>query len=126
MLISVPVRNTDFGHLRDGFTRTLLARAKDARKRGELSDADDERITGAIQQLKVAFPAGSVPKGSELTIVRTPDAHLVIEYRGTIVGSVADTWVADNMIRAYFAPAPISPPLRDSAALGFQKYVEAK
>jgi hypothetical protein len=116
MLTPVPVRNTDFGHLRDGFTRTLLARAKDARKRGELSPEEDERITTAIQQLKAVFPAGSVPKNSVLTLVRTP-AGLAVEYEGRVAGTVADSWVADNLIKAYFAEAPISPPVSDTVQL---------
>lgn len=109
---AVPVRNTDFAHLRDGFTRTLLARQRTQRQAGTLSPDKDEAITTAIQQLKSLFPAGSVPKGRELVIVRTPDEQLAVEYEGKVMGRVADAWVADNMVLAYFdAKSPISPPV---------------
>ncbi|TXT12203.1 uncharacterized protein COLE_02613 [Cutaneotrichosporon oleaginosum] len=120
----VPVRNTDFGHLRDGLTRTLVGRQKMARHRGELTAEDDERLAGAMQQFKAIFPGGSVPKGKSLVLVRSADGHLHVEYEGRVLGKVADKWMADNLIKAYFnTAAPISPPLRDSVAEGFATYV---
>jgi len=103
------VRNTDFGHLRDGFTRTLLARAKEQRKAGVLNgEEDDIKVDTGIQVLKSVFPAGSVPKGSPLTLV-AHDGNLFVEYGGRVIGAVHDKWIADNMIKAYFSTQPISP-----------------
>jgi hypothetical protein len=120
----IPVRNTDFGHLRDGLTRTLLGRQKMARHRGELTAEDDERLAGAMQEFKAIFPGGSVPKGKSLVLVRSADGHLHIEYEGRVLGKVANKWMADNLIKAYFNTAsPISPALRDSVAEGLAKYV---
>lgn len=99
----VPVRNTDFGHLRDGLTRTLLARQKAARTRGELSPEDDEKLSVATQQLKGLFPSGSVPKGKQLLLVKSADGKLFAEYEGRVLGTVHNQWVADNMMLAYFA-----------------------
>lgn len=38
----VPVKNTDHGHLRDGFVRAMLARMKIASSAGSLNDSDSE------------------------------------------------------------------------------------
>ncbi|KAL1406097.1 Altered inheritance of mitochondria protein 18 mitochondrial [Vanrija albida] len=123
----VPVRNTDFGHLRDGLTRTLLARQKAARARGELTPEDDEKLSVATQQLKGLFPAGSVPKGKQLLLVRSADGKLFAEYDGRVLGTVHNQWVADNMMLAYFANKDvISPALRDDSAHGFEYWLKQK
>lgn len=94
-----------------------------------------------MQTFKGIFPAGSVPKGKSLTLVRSADGHLHVEYEGRVLGHVHDKWMADNLIQAYFGDYinPISPAvsqtsartwhstdpqLRDSAAEGFTKYAE--
>ncbi|WOO83426.1 Altered inheritance of mitochondria protein 18, mitochondrial [Vanrija pseudolonga] len=121
----VPVRNTDFGHLRDGLTRTLLARQKAARARGELSPEDDEKLSVATQQLKGLFPAGSVPKGKQLLLVKSADGKLFAEYEGRVLGTVHNQWVADNMMLAYFANKDvISTALRDDSANGFEYWLQ--
>ncbi|GMK59224.1 hypothetical protein CspeluHIS016_0702390 [Cutaneotrichosporon spelunceum] len=120
----IPVRNTDFAHLRDGLTRTLVGRIKMGRHRGEVTPADEEVIADAMQQFKAVFPGGSVPKGKSLTLVRAGDGFLSVEYEGRVLGKVANEWVANNLIKAYFnAASPISPALRDSVAEGLEKYV---
>ncbi|KAL7421407.1 Altered inheritance of mitochondria protein 18 mitochondrial [Cryptotrichosporon argae] len=114
----VPVRSTDFAHLRDGFTRALLARQKLARARGELSEADDERLATSMQALKAAFPAGSVPKGKALLLVSS-NGSLQISYEGRTLGTVDDAWVACELVMAYFADKDvISPKLKDDVARG--------
>lgn len=109
----MPVRNTDFGHLRDGLTRTLLNRQKAARRSGELTPEDDERLSASMQTFKGIFPAGSVPKGQNLTLVRSADGYLHIEYEGRVLGHVHDRWIADNLMQAYFGDyiSPISTPV---------------
>lgn len=116
----VPVRNTDFAHLRDGFTRTLLARQKEDRWRGKLSAQEDEEVSEAIAEFKKAFPPGSVPKGHELLLVRSPDGKLALEYDGKVLGGTRVEWVADNLIQSYFCTNPISPKLADDVAVGLQ------
>ncbi|BEI83073.1 hypothetical protein CcaverHIS002_0309410 [Cutaneotrichosporon cavernicola] len=119
----IPVRNTDFAHLRDGLTRTLVGRMKMGRHRGEITPEDDARLTDAMQEFKAVFPGGSVPKGNSLTLVRAADGNLSVEYQGRVLGKVANQWIANNLIMAYFnTAAPISPPLRDSVAEGLAKY----
>lgn len=116
----VPVRNTDFGHLRDGFTRTLLARQKEARKAGLLSPEDDERVSEAITEFKGCFPTGSVPKGKELLLVRSPDGRIFVEYEGRVLGGTKEPWVGRNMIASYFAKNPISQKLLEDVANGLE------
>lgn len=109
-LTPVPVRNTDFAHLRDGLTRTLLQRQRVQRSAGQLTPDDDTRLDSAIQVFKTVFPVGSVPKGKQLVLVRSADGFLHIEYQGKILGSVHDKWMADNVMLAYFDYiSPISP-----------------
>lgn len=114
----VPVRNTDFAHLRDGFTRTLLARQKEERRSGRLQGGADEEVSEAIAEFKKAFPPGSVPKGHELLLVRSPDGKLAVEYDGKILGGTKVGWVGDNLIGSYFCTNPISPKLADDVAAG--------
>lgn len=76
----VPTRNTDFAHLRDGFTRAIQARQKLARSAKLLTDADEERISQSTQALKALFPSQAVPKGKALTLIRLAKGDLVVEY----------------------------------------------
>lgn len=94
----VPVRNTDFNHLRDGFIRALQARLKKAIKSGVVQqDSEVEaQFQQAIGQVKESFPRGSVPKGSPLDLVVKPvnrgerptRASLSFEYAGEVFGQV--------------------------------------
>jgi hypothetical protein len=81
----VPVRNTDFSHLRDGFTRAVQARQKIARTSKSLSEEDEVRIGESLQKLKALFPAQSVPKGKALVLLRTPTG-LTVEYEVGLTG----------------------------------------
>ncbi|RXK37137.1 hypothetical protein M231_05588 [Tremella mesenterica] len=117
----VPVRNTDFGHLRDGFTRALTARQKLARKSGQLTDADEDRVAVSMHQFKTIFPAGSVPKGKSLVLYRSPSG-LTLEYEGRALGTVNDSWVGTEMMLAYFADKDvISPKLKEDVARGLEE-----
>lgn len=99
----VPTRNTDFGHLRDGFVRALSARQKSALKSTSLSTEQSDTISESISTFKNFFPNSSVPKGQELLLVRTFDGKLAVEYQGKSMGVLNDPWVAKEMMLAYFA-----------------------
>lgn len=116
----VPVRNTDFAHLRDGLTRSLLARQKEDRKAGKLSDEQDEQVSAAIQQFKNNFPAGKVPRGGELLLVRSPDGRLALEYEGKVMGYTTLPWIGENLIGSYFGKHPASRALADDVAQGLE------
>ncbi|KDN44075.1 hypothetical protein K437DRAFT_142541 [Tilletiaria anomala UBC 951] len=70
----IPVRSTDFAHLRDGFTRAVQARLKVLRKLSpQLLTAEvDEHLSASIQHLKSIFPKASLPKGAALDLVFAP------------------------------------------------------
>lgn len=82
-------------HLRDGFTRAVLARQKAARTAGLLTEADEtvsdppwcqvfflcpQRIATSLQDFKALFPAQTVPKGKSLVLLRAANGDLVVEY----------------------------------------------
>ncbi|PWN52870.1 hypothetical protein IE53DRAFT_402031 [Violaceomyces palustris] len=125
----VPVRSTDFAHLRDGFVRALQARLKLAIKSGSLANESEASFSKGIQDLKSSFPKGSVPKGEALDLVMTPalsagQSHtrpleLTFEFRGKVFGRVEsgqDSFtVARELLLAYFSErGEISTPLKKS------------
>lgn len=144
----VPVRNTDFNHLRDGFIRALQNRLKKAIKQSRLEQDSplESQFQQAIQQIKESFPRGSVPKGSPLDLVVLPTsgsarparAALNFEYDGQVFGEVrasntpadaktdkgvdAGFTVARELVLAYFADeGEISTPFRKSVQEGLKQ-----
>ncbi|KAL2118031.1 hypothetical protein VTJ04DRAFT_7691 [Mycothermus thermophilus] len=75
----VPVRDTDFHHLRDGFVRAIQARAP-------AGAAEDEAFGEAVRTFRSAFNRGSVPKRRELLLVRDDKGRLSIAYDGGVAG----------------------------------------
>lgn len=67
----VPVRDTDFPHLRDGFVRAIQARA---------DRAQDEKFGEAVKEFKRLFNRGKVPKKKELLMLRDRDGKLTLVY----------------------------------------------
>ena len=140
----VPVRNTDFNHLRDGFIRALQGRLKKAIKQDQIqSDSPlESQFQQAIQQIKESFPRGSVPKGSPLDLIILPTTStkpartsLNFEYDNQIFGQVqpssapayaksdkgsdAGFTVARELVLAYFADqGEISTPFKKSVQDG--------
>lgn len=116
----VPVRNTDFNHLRDGFIRALQARLRKALKRGEVDAESEKNFQEEIQAVKEAFPRGSVPKGKALDCVVVPkgnDSGLRFEYDGQVFGEAQGSGfsVARELVLAYFAEqGEISAPFKKS------------
>lgn len=88
----VPTRNTDFSHLRDGFTRAVQARQKIARNAKKMSDEEETKVGDSLQQLKALFPAQSVPKGKALVLLRTPTG-LTVEYE---VNHLTSSYLPDH------------------------------
>lgn len=133
----MPVRSTDFGHLRDGLVRAVNNRAKDARAPGSayaLGDEAETCLSHNVRDLKRLFPRHSVPKGHVLDLIvwrRGASAgpyHLTLAYEGQVLGAVSSE-VPDQtnglptfalpvqLILAYVGARPdISGPLRASVA----------
>ncbi|KAJ1026791.1 hypothetical protein NDA16_002088 [Ustilago loliicola] len=148
----VPVRNTDFNHLRDGFIRALQNRLKKAIKQARIqSDSPlESQFQQAIQQIKDSFPRGSVPKGSPLDLVILPTSasskpartSLSFEYDNQVFGQVqassapadaksdksvdAGFTVARELVLAYFADKDeISTPFKKSVQEGLYQQLPA-
>ncbi|PWY99408.1 hypothetical protein BCV70DRAFT_200977 [Testicularia cyperi] len=130
----VPVRNTDFNHLRDGFIRALQGRLKKAIKNGQIQSGSDteRRFEESIQEIKDSFLRGSVPKGSALDLVAIPaskGANLSFEYKSQTFGQIASASASQDqdasfsaareLILAYFADqGEISTPFKKSVKEG--------
>lgn len=106
-----PVRNTDFGHLRDGFVKTILA--------CPLAKTMREEVGQGVEQLREAFLGfkGSVPKNDSLYLVKEND-EITISYvnkngKAKTLGKVTEPSIAKVLFVAYFSSAkPISEQLR--------------
>lgn len=109
----VPVRATDFAHLRDGFVRAVNTRAKGA-------DAEAAREIGAgVQVLKGLFPRARIARGSALDLFAKRDGgafRLDVVYDGTELGTVVGRGAAPlpaELVLAYVGTRPdISAALR--------------
>ncbi|TLD36566.1 chalcone-flavanone isomerase [Venturia nashicola] len=77
----VPTRNTDFGHLRDGFVRGITARTQVAKAKGT-SPFEDESFGVAMKEFKALMQGkGSAPTGSVLLLTRDGDGSLGLMYQ---------------------------------------------
>lgn len=86
----VPVRDTDFPHLRDGFTRAIQART---------AAEKDEEFGEAMREFKRLFARGKVPKQKELLLLRDARGRLTMVYDdGRSMGRVVLGTVDDERI----------------------------
>ncbi|KAJ4423316.1 hypothetical protein N0V82_002044 [Gnomoniopsis sp. IMI 355080] len=67
----VPVRDTDFPHLRDGFMRAIQART---------AEEKDEEFGEAMKEFKRIFTRGKVPKQKELLMLRDREGRLTMVF----------------------------------------------
>lgn len=116
----VPVKNTDFAHLRDGFTRAVQSRQKHLRKsETPPTEEQEETLAGSVIKMKECFPKASLKKGEALDLVFKPSisprmgdptgVNLSLEHGGRILGTVKyneagkDLDVAKLLLQAYVA-----------------------
>ncbi|WFD20561.1 hypothetical protein MCAP1_002808 [Malassezia caprae] len=131
----MPVRSTDFSHLRDGLLRTVQTRAKDARVPGAaytLDEAGEAGVSRDVQELKKLFPRCKVTRGQTLDLVveKTPSGSyiLTLQHNGNTLGHVESDpvpsrafTVPTGLLLAYMGERPdISAALRASVAAGLQ------
>ncbi|KAK4461006.1 chalcone-flavanone isomerase-domain-containing protein [Cladorrhinum samala] len=121
----IPVRDTDFHHLRDGFVRAIQDRTK--------QHANDDNFGEAMRQFRAIFNRGSVPKRKELLLVRDETGKLSIAYDGSkskktdrqLVGVVEDERVSRALWLNYLGgKAVASEPARKSIVEGIMEFVE--
>lgn len=123
----VPVRDTDFHHLRDGLVTAIKARAP------AMAGADEDESFGeAMKQFRAAFNRGSVPKKKELLLIRDGEGRLSIEYNAgkpgkkrELIGTVDDERVSRALWLNYLAGAKVaSEPARASIVEGIMEFIE--
>ncbi|KAL2162927.1 hypothetical protein VTH06DRAFT_6763 [Thermothelomyces fergusii] len=125
----VPVRDTDFHHLRDGFVHAVQARAAP-------QTAADESFGEAVRQFRAVFNRGSVPKRRELLLVRDETGRLSIAYDGgadkkegrsagrQLIGVVEDERLSRALWLNYLAGKKVaSEPARQNIVEGIMEFV---
>lgn len=136
----VPVRNTDFMHLRDGWVRGITARVQKAAAKakesgtGQPSEFEDESFGASMAHFKTLFGGGqrkNVPKGQVLLFLRNeqgaldalfqPDPAKPIRW----MGRVADERVSRLVWELYLAGKTVSSEsARQSVVEGVMAIVE--
>ncbi|KXX78794.1 Altered inheritance of mitochondria protein 18, mitochondrial [Madurella mycetomatis] len=128
----VPVRDTDFHHLRDGFVRAIQGRVP-----AMPGAAEDEAFGEAMRQFRAVFNRGSVPKRKELLLVRDETGRLSIAYDGgggakeggkqngrNLIGVVEDERVSRALWLNYLAGKKVaSEPARKNVVEGIMEFV---
>ncbi|KAK5135477.1 hypothetical protein LTR08_005265 [Meristemomyces frigidus] len=134
-----PTRNTDFGHLRDGFVNGINARKAEARSKLPLlpgagpqeTEFDSESFGSAVQTLKSIFTGGKAPKESILVLARDQRGVLDVLYQPKadesgkwkkemeVLGRVEDERIARLIWLGYLAGSKVSSPAaRDGVVNG--------
>lgn len=112
----IPVRNTDFGHLRDGFIRAVQARMKAV----QIDAEEAQQVNESLQTFKSYFPSSKVPKGNDLTLTKTSTGDLILSYNGDTLGKLDSrnpgvAFISTQLLLAYFADKnPISSKAKNS------------
>lgn len=121
----VPVRDTDFHHLRDGFVRAIAARSQ-----SNNAEFGDEAFGAAMKEFKSLFNRGKVPKSQELLLCRDTPGRLTVMFddgktgMGTI-GRVDDERVSRLLWLNYLAGKQVaSEPARTNIVAGIMEFVE--
>lgn len=125
-----PTRNTDFGHLRDGFVNGINARKAEARSKLPIlpgagpqeTEFDSESFGSAVQVLKAIFTGGNAPKESILVLARDQRGAMDVLYQPKadesgkwkkemeVLGRVEDERVARLIWLGYLAGSKVSSP----------------
>ncbi|KAI0124169.1 chalcone-flavanone isomerase [Xylariales sp. AK1849] len=129
----VPVRNTDFPHLRDAFVRAVTTRSQANPK-----DYSDEGFAHDMKEFRALFARGTLPKQAELLLVRDERGSLTLVYddgksntdgkdgkgRSTI-GRVGDERISQALWLNYLAGKNVaSEKARTNIVEGIMEFVE--
>lgn len=95
----IPVRNTDYSHLRDGFIKSITARLK------KYPDNDERKefVEKSIVEFKGLFPKSKLKKGDVLSIMQDGPSLRLFEggNMGEKLGSVRNDDLARGLMDAY-------------------------
>ncbi|KAM0254409.1 hypothetical protein ACHAQJ_006812 [Trichoderma viride] len=123
----IPVKDTDFPHLRDGFVRAIAARSQ----RNEAYN--DEAFGVAMKDFKALFNRGSVQKRQELLLCRDEKGALSVMYNAgkendpkrELMGTFGEERLSRLLWLNYLAGSKVaSEPARDSIIEGVMEFVE--
>lgn len=131
----LPVRDTDFHHLRDGFVRAIQARSDKlvdeagSNAGGDLVKADKDAFGESMRAFRQLFNRGKVPKSKELLLTREDGGRLRVVYDDgksrEVIGTVDDERVSRALWLNYLAGKNVaSEPARKSIADGVLEFVE--
>ncbi|GAA6023726.1 hypothetical protein JCM10207_000236 [Rhodosporidiobolus poonsookiae] len=126
-VVIVPLRNTSLTHLRDAFTRTLIARMKIPRVAQEMEGELNEQTGAALVEFKSFFSSKNLQKGSPLTLFYSaPNRTVLFQAQDektrvlTTLGVLRQPLLAKELLVSYFSDsAAPSPEMVKSAAMGF-------
>jgi hypothetical protein len=125
LFMIVPVRDTDFHHLRDGFVRAITARSQ-----GNSAEFGDEAFGNAMKDFRALFNRGKVPKSREMHLCRDSSGKLTITYDDgktgmTTIGVVDDERVSRLLWLNWLAGKNVaSEPARKNIVEGIMEFVE--
>ncbi|KAG6028962.1 hypothetical protein E4U41_000529 [Claviceps citrina] len=124
----VPVRDTDFHHLRDGFVRAIQARS------GRNEAFNDEAFGAAMKDFKAFFNRGQVPKKKELLLIRDMQGELAVMYGEgdlkdkapkSLMGTISDERLSRLLWLNYLAGNKVaSENARENIIEGIMEFVE--
>ncbi|SGY38807.1 BQ5605_C003g02076 [Microbotryum silenes-dioicae] len=126
-VIISPLRTTTLAHLRDGFSRALIARMKLPRVTLTWSEKDGEEALESLSRLKGLFPSRKLDKGSQLRLFYRRQRREVEFWikepksdKEERLGAFDDRFLSRELFLSYFSDdAEISKELRKSTAMGF-------
>jgi hypothetical protein len=124
LLRFVPTKNTDFGHLRDGWVRAITSQAKNNNE-----EFGDEAFGASVNEFKALFRKGSVPKKKEMIFARNRSGGMAIWYDDGKVakrlGDVQDERLSRAIWINYLGGKTVaSEPARKSIVEGVLDFVE--
>lgn len=120
----VPVRDTDFPHLRDGFVRAIQANS---------DKMQDDQFGEAMKQFKQLFQRGKVPKRKQLLMLRNKSGRLTVAFdEGTtkdenlqLIGNVDDERISRALWMNYLGGKTVaSEEARKNIVEGVMEFVE--
>ncbi|RKF61149.1 Altered inheritance of mitochondria protein 18, mitochondrial [Golovinomyces cichoracearum] len=118
----VPTRNTDFGHLRDAWVRTMTLRS-------QREGWQDETFGKSVADFKKVFARGSVPKGKEILLTRGKKGNLEVWCSGDKdrekLGELHDERVSRAIWMGYLAGKSVAcEGVREGVIASLLKFVE--
>lgn len=122
MIRVVPVRDTDFPHLRDGFVRAIQARE---------GQNTDEQFGEAMREFKRIFNRGKVPKRKEMLMLRDESGRLTLVFDDgkssgrQLIGTVGDERISRALWMNYLGGKKVaSEEARKNIVDGVMEFVE--